>query len=89
MYIMRLPICTHTYLALPYRPTHTIFQQTNSATDTRLALPSHNPPIPYHLSFNKQRDWKTGKSSQATSNVVDTKLREDLERLKKVRYVGD
>ena len=37
--------------------------------------------------LNRQRDWKTGKSSQATSNVVDTKLREDLERLKKVRYV--
>lgn len=38
--------------------------------------------------LNRQRDWKTGKSSQATSNVVDTKLREDLERLKKVRYVA-
>lgn len=38
--------------------------------------------------LNRQRDWKTGKASQATSNVVDTKLREDLERLKKVRCVG-
>jgi small subunit ribosomal protein S18e len=37
--------------------------------------------------LNRQRDWKTGKSSQATSNVVDTKLREDLERLKKIRCV--
>ncbi len=38
--------------------------------------------------LNRQRDWKTGKSSQATSNVVDTKLREDLERLKKIRWVS-
>ncbi|TFJ81308.1 hypothetical protein NSK_007269 [Nannochloropsis salina CCMP1776] len=35
--------------------------------------------------LNRQRDWKTNKPSQATSNVVDTKLREDLERLKKIR----
>lgn len=35
--------------------------------------------------LNRQRDWKTNKASQATSNVVDTKLREDLERLKKIR----
>jgi len=35
--------------------------------------------------LNRQRDWKTNKSSQVTANVVDTKLREDLERLKKIR----
>ena len=37
--------------------------------------------------LNRQRDWKTGKSSQATANNVDSKLREDLERLKKIRCV--
>jgi small subunit ribosomal protein S18e len=35
--------------------------------------------------LNRQRDWKTSKSSQAVANQVDTKLREDLERLKKIR----
>jgi len=35
--------------------------------------------------LNRQKDVKDGKFSQLISNNVDTKLREDIERLKKVR----
>ena len=35
--------------------------------------------------LNRQKDPKTGKTEHVTSNVVDIKLRDDLERLKKVR----
>merc|ERR1711879_646901 len=35
--------------------------------------------------LNRQREWKTGKSMQAFSNGLSAKLREDLERLKKIR----
>jgi small subunit ribosomal protein S18e len=35
--------------------------------------------------LNRQKDIKDGKYSQVTSNTVDTKVREDLERMKKIR----
>merc|ERR1712093_390501 len=35
--------------------------------------------------LNRQKDSRDGKYSQLLSNSVDTKLREDLERLKKIR----
>jgi len=35
--------------------------------------------------LNRQKDVKDGKYSQVTSNNLDTKVREDLERLKKIR----
>jgi small subunit ribosomal protein S18e len=35
--------------------------------------------------LNRQKDVKDGKYSQLTSSSLDTKLREDLERLKKIR----
>jgi len=35
--------------------------------------------------LNRQKDVKDGKYSQALSNVLDSKIREDLERLKKIR----
>jgi len=35
--------------------------------------------------LNRQKDIKDGKYSQVTSNNLDTKVREDLERLKKIR----
>ncbi|MDK2413244.1 30S ribosomal protein S13, partial [Aphanizomenon sp. 202] len=35
--------------------------------------------------LNRQKDIKDGKYSQVMSNNLDTKLREDLERLKKIR----
>ncbi|MCL4134623.1 UNVERIFIED_CONTAM: hypothetical protein GTU68_013532 [Idotea baltica] len=35
--------------------------------------------------LNRQKDIKDGKYSQIMSNNLDTKLREDLERLKKIR----
>merc|ERR1711911_191420 len=35
--------------------------------------------------FNRQKDIKDGKYSQVTSNQLENKLREDLERLKKIR----
>merc|ERR1711871_165942 len=35
--------------------------------------------------LNRQRDYKDGKTAQVTSNILDTKMRDDLERLKKIR----
>jgi len=35
--------------------------------------------------LNRQKDIKDGKFTQALSNVLDSKIREDLERLKKIR----
>ncbi|CBH15565.1 40S ribosomal protein S18, putative [Trypanosoma equiperdum] len=35
--------------------------------------------------LNRQRDPKTGKTEHLTSSMVDTRLREDLERLRKIR----
>ena len=35
--------------------------------------------------LNRQKDIKDGKYSQVMANALDTKLREDLERLKKIR----
>ena len=35
--------------------------------------------------LNRQKDNKDGKYSQVTSNGLDNKLREDFERLKKIR----
>ena len=35
--------------------------------------------------LNRQKDFRTGKYSQITSNVLETKLREDLKRLKDMR----
>ena len=40
--------------------------------------------IPAYL-LNRKRDIKTGTNSQVVSNALDTKLREDLERLRKIR----
>ena len=36
--------------------------------------------------LNRQKDHKDGRNSQLTSSALDTKLRDDLERLKKIRY---
>ncbi|KAI0984700.1 hypothetical protein GJ496_007208 [Pomphorhynchus laevis] len=35
--------------------------------------------------LNRQKDYKDGRTTQITSNVLDVRLREDLERLKKMR----
>eukprot|EP00640_Fibrocapsa_japonica_P007771 CAMPEP_0113939846 /NCGR_PEP_ID=MMETSP1339-20121228/6075_1 /TAXON_ID=94617 /ORGANISM="Fibrocapsa japonica" /LENGTH=153 /DNA_ID=CAMNT_0000943467 /DNA_START=83 /DNA_END=544 /DNA_ORIENTATION=- /assembly_acc=CAM_ASM_000762 len=35
--------------------------------------------------LNRQKDFKTGKYMQIVSNQIDGKLRDDLERLKKIR----
>jgi Ribosomal protein S13/S18 len=35
--------------------------------------------------LNRQRDFRDGKTSQIVSSTVDSKLREDFERLKKIR----
>ncbi len=46
------------------------------------------PTIDYNIPkwfLNRQRDIREGNWSQLISNGVDTKLREDLERLKKIR----
>ncbi|KAK2980592.1 hypothetical protein RJ640_011400, partial [Escallonia rubra] len=36
--------------------------------------------------LNRQKDYKDGKYSQVVSNALDMKLRDDLERLKKIRW---
>ena len=36
--------------------------------------------------LNRKKDYKDGRFSQVVSNAVDMKLRDDLERLKKIRY---
>merc|ERR1712140_32614 len=38
--------------------------------------------------LNRQKDIKDGKTGQMMSNLLDNKLREDLERLKKIRSQG-
>ena len=35
--------------------------------------------------LNRQKDYKDGKYSQAVANVLETKLRDDYERLKRMR----
>eukprot|EP00553_Chaetoceros_curvisetus_P008047 CAMPEP_0204622192 /NCGR_PEP_ID=MMETSP0717-20131115/7840_1 /ASSEMBLY_ACC=CAM_ASM_000666 /TAXON_ID=230516 /ORGANISM="Chaetoceros curvisetus" /LENGTH=149 /DNA_ID=CAMNT_0051636833 /DNA_START=51 /DNA_END=497 /DNA_ORIENTATION=+ len=35
--------------------------------------------------LNRQKDWKTGKYSQVFAQNFDAKLREDVERMKKIR----
>lgn len=38
--------------------------------------------------LNRQKDYKDGRYGQVVSNALDMKLRDDLERLKKIRYVN-
>ena len=38
--------------------------------------------------LNRQKDIKDGRFSQLTSSQMETKLRDDLERLKKIRCAG-
>ena len=45
-------------------------------------------PVQYKIPnwfLNRQKDFRDGKYSQAIANALDNKLREDLERLKKIR----
>ena len=35
--------------------------------------------------LNRQKDYKEGKNLQVASNILETKLREDIERLYKIR----
>jgi len=45
-------------------------------------------PLQYKIPkwfLNRQKDFKDGSYSQATSTSLDSKLRDDLERLKKIR----
>ena len=37
--------------------------------------------------LNRKKDYKDGKYSQVVSNALDMKLRDDLERLKKIRSI--
>lgn len=37
--------------------------------------------------LKRKKDYKDGKYSQVTSNALDIKLRDDLERLEKIRLV--
>ena len=44
-----------------------------------------SPPQVPDWFLNRQRDFRDGKTSQIVSSTVDSKLREDFERLKKIR----
>mmetsp|Transcript_1937 Transcript_1937/g.6961 ORF Transcript_1937/g.6961 Transcript_1937/m.6961 type:complete len:104 (-) Transcript_1937:474-785(-) len=47
-----------------------------------------NNPLQFKIPdwfLNRKKDHKDGKNSQVTANNLDQKLREDLERLKKIR----
>ncbi|THC90230.1 hypothetical protein EYZ11_010311 [Aspergillus tanneri] len=55
---------------------------------TNLLSPIAPNPTQYKIPtwfLNRQRDITDGKDSQVLSNGLDSKLREDLERLKKIR----
>lgn len=38
--------------------------------------------------LNRQKDIKDGKYSQVISSALDSKLRDDFERMKKIRFVS-
>ena len=45
-------------------------------------------PLEYKIPqwmLNRRKDFKDGKTSQLSSNQIDQKMRDDLERLKKIR----
>ncbi len=47
-----------------------------------------NNPLQFKIPewfLNRQKDYKTGKYSQQVANGLQSKVREDLERLKKMR----
>ena len=47
-----------------------------------------NNPLQYNIPewfLNRQKDFETGKSKQIVSNGIQASLREDLNRLKKMR----
>jgi len=47
--------------------------------------PACQPPSLRALALRRQKDSKDGRFTQVVSNILDTKMREDLERLKKIR----
>lgn len=54
---------------------------------TLAAAPPH--PTPFHISYPQPPHLHTPyRRVQVTSSQLDTKLRDDLERLKKIRWVG-
>lgn len=74
--------CYQTYSYVPPRA-----GELNSDELERLVTIIQNPTqfkIPVWF-LNRQRDIVDGKTSQILSNSVDSKLRDDLERLKKIR----
>lgn len=45
-------------------------------------------PVAFNIPLwflNRQRDFRDGKNYQVVTNILDTKLREDLERMKKTK----
>ena len=59
-----------------------------SAEELEAIMQIVNNPRAYKIPdwfLNRQKDVKDGRYSQLTSSSLDTKLREDIERLKKIR----
>ena len=51
-----------------------------------------NNPLQYNIPewfLNRQKDYETGKHKHIVSNGIQATLREDLNRLKKMRYEFD
>ena len=57
-------------------------EQVNKVSDVIAKPLEHNIPQWF---LNRQKDPRDGVNFQMTSNQVDTKLREDLERMRKMR----
>ncbi len=75
-----------TRLDIPF-PTNDSAGELNSDELERIVTILQNPAefkIPAWF-LNRQRDIVDGKSSQLLSNNIDSKLRDDLERLKKIK----
>ncbi len=76
--------CTHQYACTP----HSAGELSTEELERILVIVSN--PRGYKIPdwfLNRQKDIKDGRYSQVTASALDTKLREDLERLKKIRCV--
>lgn len=84
---MRHSICLHTAHLFTNYP-HSAGELSTEELERILVIVSN--PRGYKIPdwfLNRQKDIKDGRYSQVTASALDTKLREDLERLKKMRCV--
>jgi small subunit ribosomal protein S18e len=87
--LSHVPICIYLSASIPPNPTNGLYRagEITSEELERIVTIIQNPTqykIPTWF-LNRQRDITDGKDSQVLANNMDNKLREDLERLKKIR----